>query len=360
MTFHQYHDALGEDRTGVMLLVKATELITTTKIEELHNVELEVEHIHHYNASPSTITIDSISSHCFLPASELDHLLLMERSFPPTRPIYIEDQPYITTHLRSMLVCRMISLHYMFQLLPETLSLAVNILDRVLTKRSVVMENELELIGVTSLLISSKFHDTYQEPQHQKLVDYLKGKMCHKFHTLQKKVTHTENDVIKMERDILTRVDYRISVPTAYTFLYMFLDATGGLAKQDIIVDASFILDCTLVIDHLLEYLPSEIASGSIVIARMANGSAPWSEDFATYTTYSTEDVMPIARSILSTISHMKDTLDLRWIDAKYGRLNSSKISKMQELYSYTQGGESIVKVGTRYNTLVGTSDSYT
>jgi len=338
MTLHQHQDAPGEDRTGIMLLMKATELIATpeVKVERLHNVE----HIHHYDASPSTITIDSISSHCSLPESKLDHLLFMERSIPPIRPIYMENQPYMTTHSRSMLVCRMISLHYNFQLLPETLSLAVNILDRVLTKRSVVMENELELIGVTSLLISSKFHDTYQEPQHQKLVDYLKGKMCHKFHTSQKKVTHTENDVIKMERDILTRVDYRISVPTAYTFLYMFLDATGGLANhRDIIQDASFILDSTLVIDHLLEYLPSEIASGSIVIARMANGSAPWSEDFATYTTYSTEDVMPIARSILSTISHMKDTLDLRWIDAKYGRLNSSKISKMQELYSYTQGG---------------------
>ena len=249
----------------------------------------------------------------------------------------MENQPYMTTHSRSMLVCRMISLHYKFQLLPETLSLAVNILDRVLTKRSVVMENELELIGVTCLLISSKFHDTYQELQHQKLVDYLmKGKMCHKFHTVKKEVTHTEKDVVKMEQDILTRVDYRISVPTAYTFLYMFLDATGGLANQDIIQDASFILDSTLVIYHLLEYLPSEIACGCILIARMANGSAPWSEDFATYTTYSKEDVMPIAFSILSTISQMKDTLDLRWIGAKYDRLNSSKICKLkEELYSY-------------------------
>ena len=67
----------------------------------------------------------------------------------------------------------------------------------------------------------------------------------------------------------------------------------------------------------------------------MANGSAPWSEDFATYTTYSKEDVMPIAFSILSTISQMKDTLDLTWIGAKYDRLNSSKISKLNELYSY-------------------------
>src|SRR5210317_1647564 len=117
MTLHQDKDALGEDRTGIMLLVKATELITTPEVEGLHNVE----HIQHYNASPRTITIDSISSHCSLPASKLDHLLLMERSIQPIRPIYIEDQPYITTHLRSMLVCRMISLHNMFQLLPETL-----------------------------------------------------------------------------------------------------------------------------------------------------------------------------------------------------------------------------------------------
>lgn len=129
--------------------------------------------------------------------------------------------------------------------------------------------------------------------------------------------------MIHTEQEILERLNYRVSVPTAYTFLYVCMEITGRIVKnKDITKDASFILDSTLPRYHLLEYMPSEIAFGSIFIARILNGANPWSEALATSTMLSEEDIVPIARSILSTITQVKCMSEFRWMKDKYDKLN--------------------------------------
>jgi Cyclin, N-terminal domain len=76
------------------------------------------------------------------------------------RPLYMENQPHINERMRSILVDWLVEVHLKFKLVPETLYLTINLIDRYLTKRE-VSRPKLQLVGVTSLLIASKYEEIY-------------------------------------------------------------------------------------------------------------------------------------------------------------------------------------------------------
>lgn len=76
------------------------------------------------------------------------------------RPIYMESQPHINERMRSILVDWLVEVHLKFKLVPETLYLTVNIIDRFLENNEVTRPH-LQLVGVTSLLIASKYEEIY-------------------------------------------------------------------------------------------------------------------------------------------------------------------------------------------------------
>ena len=63
-------------------------------------------------------------------------------------------------HHRTALIDFLISVHSKFKLLPETLFLAVNLIDRYLSLQKIA-ENELHVLGLASLSISSKYEEIY-------------------------------------------------------------------------------------------------------------------------------------------------------------------------------------------------------
>ena len=71
-------------------------------------------------------------------------------------------QPHINENMRCILVDWLIEVHYKFKLFPETLYLTANILDRFLSKtEESVVKRDLQLVGVTALLISAKYEEMY-------------------------------------------------------------------------------------------------------------------------------------------------------------------------------------------------------
>lgn len=62
--------------------------------------------------------------------------------------------------MRAILVDWLIEVHYKFKLLPETLFLTTNLIDRYL-ERQPIHRTKLQLIGVTSMLIASKYEEIY-------------------------------------------------------------------------------------------------------------------------------------------------------------------------------------------------------
>jgi hypothetical protein len=76
------------------------------------------------------------------------------------RPVYMEDQPFIDERCRSIVVDWLVEVHMKFKLELETLYLTINIIDRYLAKAE-VKKLKLQLVGVTALLIASKYEEIY-------------------------------------------------------------------------------------------------------------------------------------------------------------------------------------------------------
>ena len=62
--------------------------------------------------------------------------------------------------MRAILVDWLATVHLKFKLSPETLFIAINLLDRYLTLNQ-VERKELQLVGVCCMLVASKYEEIY-------------------------------------------------------------------------------------------------------------------------------------------------------------------------------------------------------
>ncbi|XP_028088685.1 cyclin-B1-4-like [Camellia sinensis] len=73
---------------------------------------------------------------------------------------FVIAQPEINSKMRSILIDWLTEVHRMFELMPETLYLTINIVDRYLSM-NVVPRRELQLVGISSMLIACKYEEIW-------------------------------------------------------------------------------------------------------------------------------------------------------------------------------------------------------
>lgn len=134
--------------------------------------------------------------------------------------------------MRAILVDWLIEVHYKFKLNADTLFITVNIIDRYLSKQT-VKRQYLQLVGVTAMLIASKYEDIYPPP----IQDFI-------YITDN---AYTQKDIVQMEYDILKELDFQITTPSAWIFLNRY----SKLAKADAVC---FNLSRYLIELPLIEY----------------------------------------------------------------------------------------------------------
>jgi len=215
------------------------------------------------------------------------------------RPVYMEDQSFINERMRSILVDWLVEVHLKFKLVPETLYLTINVLDRYLAKTE-VSRPKLQLVGVTALLIASKYEEIYP-PELRDLV-YI----CDR--------AYSKVEILEMEEIILKKLEYQITIPSAHAFLVRYLKAAH--ADKKIVQLSCFILDGTLQSYNMLHYLPSQLAAAAVFIARRTVGRNAWSPTLLKYAQYREEDIMPVARAVLAEKSSSSN--ELRAVNKKY------------------------------------------
>ena len=216
-----------------------------------------------------------------------------------TDPTYMDDQQFINERMRAILIDWLVDVHLKFKLVPETLYLTVNIIDRYLAKERVIRQR-LQLLGVTAFLIATKYEEVYP-PEIPDLVYICAG-------------SYSKYEILEMEETILKRLDYRITIPSAHAFLVRYLKAAH--ADKKIVQLSVFILDGTLLSYELLRYLPSQLAAAAVLIARKAAGHNGWNTTLDKYARYSEDDILPVARAILSEQSLVPT--ELRAVRNKY------------------------------------------
>lgn len=227
-----------------------------------------------------------------------EHFRIKEVS-TSVRPVYMEDQSFINERMRSILVDWLVEVHLKFKLVPETLYLTINVIDRYLSKTE-VSRPKLQLVGVTALLIASKYEEIYP-PELRDLV-YI----CDR--------AYSKMEILDMEEIILKKLEYQITIPSAHAFLVRYLKAAH--ADKKIVQLSCFILDGTLQSYNMLHYLPSQLAAAAVFVARRTVGRNAWSPTLLKYAQYREEDVIPVARAVLAEKG--SSSIELRAVNKKY------------------------------------------
>ncbi|KDN68680.1 putative cyclin domain-containing protein [Colletotrichum sublineola] len=119
-------------------------------------------------------------------------------------PNYMEHQDDLEWKTRGILVDWLIEVHTRFHLLPETLFLAINIIDRFLSEK-VVQLDRLQLVGITAMFIASKYEEV------------LSPHVANFRHVADD--GFTEAEILSAERFVLGTLNYDLSYPNPMNFL---------------------------------------------------------------------------------------------------------------------------------------------
>lgn len=169
----------------------------------------------------------------------------------------IDIQTEIQWYMRPFLLDFLIEAHAAFQLLPETLYLAVNLLDRYCSKR-VVYKRHYQLVGCASLLIASKYGDRKDRVPG---IKELRSMCCG---------LYEDEMFTQMERHVLQTLEWAIGHPTIDSFLQLALSEYPYDSEVEHMT--WFICEIALFDRDFVGVLPSVMARSALALARCILG----------------------------------------------------------------------------------------
>ncbi|KAF0933558.1 hypothetical protein E2562_018805 [Oryza meyeriana var. granulata] len=184
-----------------------------------------------------------------------------------------------------------------YNLAAGTLHRAVSYVDRFLSVRALpsYTDHQLSLLGAAAVYTAAKYED-------QRTTLKLNAKDIASYGGFA-----SAQEVLLMENDMVAALDYRLSGPTAETFVEHFTRhySQGEEDEQEVQRLARDVADQSLKNYGCVGYLPSVVAAASISIARWTlnpPGALPWSTELEELTGYNSQD---IGSCILTMMHHM-------------------------------------------------------
>lgn len=209
-------------------------------------------------------------------------------------PHYMDHQESLRWDLRGVLVDWLIEVHTRFHLVPETIFLAVNIVDRFLSTKIVELDR-LQLVGITAMFIASKYEEVLSPHIHN-----FKHVADDGF---------SEEEILKAERYVLAALNYDLSYPNPLNFLRRISKADNYDIQCRTL--AKYFLEISLLDHRFMKYTPSHIAAASMYLSRLVLDRGPWvggskvfcrcycanvaqNATIAHYSGYSEEEIQPV------------------------------------------------------------------
>ncbi|KAI4374744.1 hypothetical protein MLD38_012704 [Melastoma candidum] len=217
---------------------------------------------------------------------------------------YMLSQPEINEKMRAILVDWLIEIHHKFELMPETLYLTINIIDRFLSAE-VVPRKELQLLGMGAMFTASKYEEIWAPEVND-------------FACIADRA-YTNTQVLVMEKTILGKLEWYLTVPTHYVFLARFIKASLRDDKLKHMVH--FLAELGLMNYAVtIRNSPSMVAASAVYAARCSLNVAPlWNKTLEFHTGYSEAQLMGCARSLASLHTKAKDE-KLQGVYKKYSK----------------------------------------
>lgn len=182
----------------------------------------------------------------------LQHMLRMEKeTMPDVESIDIQTE--IQWFMRPYLLDFLVEAHSAFQLLPETLFLTINLLDRYCSKR-VVYKRHYQLVGCAALLIAAKYGDKKEKVP---TIKELKSMCCS---------LYDDDMFLQMEWHVLSTLGWTIGHPTVDNFIQM---ATKNCVHDPEVQNlALYILEIALYHRDFVSKRSSVLAAAALALAR--------------------------------------------------------------------------------------------
>ena len=170
-------------------------------------------------------------------------------------PQYMSNQSDINHRMRAILIDWLIDVHLKYKLVPQTMYIAVNLIDRYLSKNDTTRA-KLQLVGVTAMFIACKYEEIYP-PELKDFVYITDG-------------AYVKSDVLKMEYKMLKSLEFNITFPTQWSILEIYrkkLDLNEKTFKL-----AWFLMELCLIDYKTLKFKMSILVASAILIATKALG----------------------------------------------------------------------------------------
>lgn len=174
-------------------------------------------------------------------------------------PHYMDHQMEIQWSMRSVLMDWLVQVHSRFNLLPETLFLTVNYIDRFLTYKAVSI-SKLQLVGATALLVASKYEEI-NCPSLEEIAYMVDG-------------SYAVEEILKAERFMLSMLGFELGWPGPMSFLRRISKADDYDLETRTL--AKYFLEVTIMDERFVASPPSYVAAGAHCLSRLILSKGDW------------------------------------------------------------------------------------
>ncbi|KAM3066675.1 B-type cyclin, variant 2 [Clarireedia jacksonii] len=314
-TAHSYRSR-GENTTGgatTVILPKVTNKIK----KELDEAKILVES----SRTPEDIEdemwdtsmVAEYGDEIFSYMRELENKLLPD-------PHYMDTQAEIQWSMRSVLMDWLIQVHHRFSLLPETLFLCVNYIDRFLSKK-VVSLGKLQLVGATAIFVAAKYEEI-NCPSIGEIVYMVDG-------------GYTADEILKAERFMLSMLQFELGWPGPMSFLRRISKADDYDLETRTL--AKYFLEVTIMDERFVGSPPSFIAAAAHAFARLMLNKGDWTPAHVYYSGYTWLQLKPLVALIMECCEnarkHHAAVFD-KYSDRRYKRASTYVEDQMAKGFS--------------------------
>lgn len=180
---------------------------------------------------------------------------------------YLYKQRHLKPRMRSILVDWLVEMHLRFRLLPESLFLAINIMDRFMSLE-IVQIDKLQLLATGSLFIAAKYEEVFL-PSVKNYAYFTDG-------------SYTEEEILQAEKYILTVLNFDLNYPNPMNFLRRISKADDYDFKSRTL--GKYLLEITIIDYKFIGMKPSLCCASAMYLSRLILESSPvWNGNLIHY-----------------------------------------------------------------------------
>ncbi|WOL17119.1 G2/mitotic-specific cyclin S13-7-like isoform X1 [Canna indica] len=204
---------------------------------------------------------------------------------------YMDSQVEINDKMRAVLTDWLIEVHHKFELTPEALYLTIYIIDQYLSKQT-VLRREFQLVGVSAMLIASKYEEIWSPEVNDFIL--ISDRAC------------SREQILGMEKAILNKLEWNLTVPTPYVFIVRFvkvaLSDTETTMQKQMEHMIFFFAELALMQYSMLKYRPSMLAASAVYAARCTLKRSPlWTEALKCHAGFSEQELLESTQILVNT-----------------------------------------------------------